>query len=91
MRLPVIPFVIAATLLAAVWYLFTAARSDHRTLDVPRLTRLADIDGTETEVAAAPEGNRLAVVAACRAPPTAAEPCSGVNRARMRGHRSLSG
>jgi len=64
MRLPVIPFVIAATLLAAVWYLFTAARSDHRTLDVPRLTRLADIDGTETEVAAAPEGNRLAVVAA---------------------------
>jgi Tol biopolymer transport system component len=63
MRLPVIPFVIAATLLAAVWYLFTATRSDHRTLDVPRLTRLADIDGLETEVAAAPDGNRLAVIA----------------------------
>src|SRR5437867_12146635 len=62
MRLPVIPFVIAATLLAAVWYLFTAARSNHRTLDVPRLTRLADIDGIETEVAIAPDGNRFAVI-----------------------------
>src|SRR5262245_57490026 len=63
MRLPIIPFVIAATLLTAVWYLFNATRSDRRTLDVPRLTRLADIDGTETEVAAAPDGNRLAVIA----------------------------
>src|SRR5215831_126182 len=63
MRLPIIPFVIAATLLTAVWYFFNTTRSDHRTLDVPRLSRLADIDGIETEVAATPEGDRLAVIA----------------------------
>jgi hypothetical protein len=60
MRLPIIPFVIAATLLAAVWYLFTATRSNQRILDVPRLNRLADIDGVETEVAITPDGSRLA-------------------------------
>jgi Tol biopolymer transport system component len=63
MRLPVIPFVIAVTLLAAVWYLFTATGSNRRTLDVPRLTRVADIDGIETEVAISPDGNRVAVIA----------------------------
>src|SRR5262245_52680247 len=63
MRLPIVPFVIAATLLAAVVYLFNSSTSGRRTLDVPRLTRLADIDGTETEVAIAPDGNRYAVIA----------------------------
>ena len=63
MRLPIIPFVVAASLLAAVWYLFTAIRSDQKTIDVPRLTRLADIDGVETEVSIAPDGNRYAVIA----------------------------
>src|SRR5881628_1279860 len=62
MRLPIIPFIIAATLLMAAWYFFTSARPDRKTLDVPRLTRLADIDGIETEVAVAPDGNRYAVV-----------------------------
>ena len=62
MKLPIVPFVIAVTLLSAVVYLFTATRSNHRTLDVPRLTRLADIDGIETEVAIAPDGNRFAVI-----------------------------
>jgi len=62
MRLPIVPFVIAVTLLAGVWYLFTATRPDRKILDVPRLTRLADIDGIETEVAVAPDGNRYAVV-----------------------------
>lgn len=62
MRLPIVPFVIAATLLLAVIYLFTAMRSGRRTLDVPRLTRLADIDGVETEVAIAPDGQRYAVI-----------------------------
>src|SRR5437870_3923080 len=62
MRLPIVPFVIAVTLLAGVWYLFTATRPSRKTLDVPRLTRLADIDGIETEVAVAPDGNRYAVV-----------------------------
>src|SRR5207237_9058271 len=63
MRLPILPFVIAATLLAGAWYLFTATRPSHKTIDVPKLTRLADIDGIETEVAVAPDGNRYAVVA----------------------------
>src|SRR5438128_2359043 len=63
MRLPIVPFVITVTLLAGVWYLFTATRPNRKTLDVPRLTRLADIDGIETEVAVAPDGNRYAVVA----------------------------
>src|SRR5439155_7576985 len=62
MKLPIIPLVVAVTLLSAVLYLFTATRPDHRTLDVPRLTRLADIDGIETEAAIAPDGIRLAVI-----------------------------
>jgi Tol biopolymer transport system component len=62
MRLPVVPFIIAATLLTAAWYLFTATKPDHTTLDVPRLTRLADIDGIETDVDISPDGNRYAVV-----------------------------
>jgi Tol biopolymer transport system component len=63
MRLPIVPLVIAATLLAVVWYLFNTTHSDRRTLDVPRLTRLADVDGVETEVAITSDGNRVAVVA----------------------------
>ncbi len=62
MRLPIIPFVVAVTLLAAVWYLFTATRSNSRTLDVPRLTRLADIEGVETEISITTDGARLAVI-----------------------------
>jgi Tol biopolymer transport system component len=62
MRLPIIPLVVAVTLLALVWYLFNATRSSQRVLDVPRLTRLADIEGIETEVASTAEGDRLAVI-----------------------------
>lgn len=63
MRFPIIPFVVAAALLMAVVYLFTATKTERRNLDVPKLTRLADIDGVETEVAIAPDGNRYAVIA----------------------------
>jgi Tol biopolymer transport system component len=63
MRLPIIPFVIAVTLLVAVWYFVAATSSPRRTLDVPRLNRLADIEGTESEVAFSPDGNRIAVIA----------------------------
>jgi len=64
MRLPVIPVLIAGTILAAAVYLFNATGgSDRRVLDVPRITRLADIDGVETEVALSPDGARCAVVA----------------------------
>src|SRR6516225_9647544 len=61
-RLPIVPFVIAATLLTAVWYFLIAARSGHKSIDVPRVTRLADIEGIETETAIAPDGNRYAVI-----------------------------
>src|SRR5437773_3989226 len=63
MRLPIVPFIVAATLLMAAVYLFNSSKSGRRILDVPRLTRLADVDGTETEVAIAPDGNRYAVIA----------------------------
>jgi Tol biopolymer transport system component len=62
MRLPIIPAVVAAALLGAVWYLFNATRSGERVLDVPRLAKLADIEGIETEIAASRDGTRYAVV-----------------------------
>jgi Tol biopolymer transport system component len=64
MRLPVIPFVIAAALLATAWYLFNRTGSGRRTLDAPRLMRLASVGGAiETEAAVAPDGDRIAVIA----------------------------
>jgi Tol biopolymer transport system component len=62
MRLPVIPFVIAVTILGVAWYLFTATRSGRRTLDAPRLSRVADIDGVETEVSITTDATRFAVI-----------------------------
>jgi Tol biopolymer transport system component len=62
MRLPIIPFVIAVTLLTAVWYLFNSSRPSRRILDVPKLSRLADLDGIETEVAVSLDGQRFAVI-----------------------------
>src|SRR5262249_55905688 len=56
MRLPIVPAIIAAALLGAAWYLFNASRSGVRILDVPRLSRLADIEGVETEVAVSGAG-----------------------------------
>ena len=63
MRLPVVPFIVAATLLTAAWYFFTTTKPDHKIIDVPRLTRLADVDGVETEVDISADGNQYAVVA----------------------------
>jgi Tol biopolymer transport system component len=63
MRLPIIPFVVAASLLGAAYYFFNANRSTSRILDVPRITRLGDIEGIETEVAITSDGNQVAVIA----------------------------
>jgi Tol biopolymer transport system component len=64
MRLPIIPILIAGTILATVVYLFNSSGGPvHRILDAPRLTRLTDIEGIETEVALSPDGNRCAVIA----------------------------
>jgi Tol biopolymer transport system component len=62
MRIPFIPIIVAVALLSGVWYFFNATRSGERTIDVPRLTRIADIDGIETEVSLTPDGNRCAVI-----------------------------
>jgi Tol biopolymer transport system component len=63
MRLPIIPAVVAAVLLGAVYYLFNATKSGERSLDAPKITRLVDIEGIETEVAISNDGNRFAVIA----------------------------
>ena len=62
MRLPIIPAIVAAALLGAVWYWFNASRSGQRTLDVPKITRLLDLEGIETEVAISNDGSRYGVI-----------------------------
>src|SRR6476619_4125362 len=62
MRLPIVPMIITATLLTAAWYFLTRTHTGRRAIDIPRLTRLADIDGIETEVSIAPDGVQYAVV-----------------------------
>jgi Tol biopolymer transport system component len=62
MRLPVIPIVVAASLLLAVLYLFNSV-DPIRTLDAPLVSRIVDIEGIETEIAIAPDGNRYVVAA----------------------------
>jgi len=62
-RLPIIPFLIVVTFLAAAIYLFNSTGGDRRVLDAPRLSRIADVEGVETEVALSPDGRRCAVVA----------------------------
>lgn len=62
MRVPVIPILVAVSLLAGVVYLFNAS-GGKRTMGAPRLNRIAHVDGVETEVALAPDGQRCAVVA----------------------------
>ncbi len=64
MKLPVIPFLIAATLLGIAIYLFnTTGRGAPKILAAPKLTQIADVEGIETEVAISPDGTRCAVIA----------------------------
>lgn len=63
MRLPIIPILVAVILLGGVVYLFNSSADRARVMDAPRLTRLADIDGVESEVANAPDGKHYAVIA----------------------------
>lgn len=62
MRLPVIPIIVAVSLLLAVYYLFNSVEPV-MTFDVPQLSEVSDIDGVETELAISPDGNQYAVVA----------------------------
>ena len=61
MRLPIIPLVVAATILGLAFYLFNSTGA-RRTMDAPRLARLGDIAGLETQVAISPDGSRYAVI-----------------------------
>src|SRR5262245_61560505 len=62
MRIPIAPIVAAVAMLAAAAYLFHASSPVKKlTLATPRLVRLADIPGTETEAAIAPDGAQCAV------------------------------
>src|SRR5437867_1310627 len=64
MKIPVVPLVIAAALIGAAVYLFNASSPGKQVLGTPRLTRLTDIEGIETEAAIAPDGVRCAVIVA---------------------------
>ena len=63
MKLPIVPIVVAATvLLAAVFALRSIGPTKH-VLGIPKLTKLIDIEGTETEAEISPDGVRCAVIA----------------------------
>jgi Tol biopolymer transport system component len=62
MRIPVVPLAVAGTLIAVVLYLFNSASSGRLTLGEPRLEKLADLEGIETEIAITPDGSRLVAV-----------------------------
>ena len=49
--------------IVALIYLFDSAASRNLALGAPHLERLADVEGTETEVAIAPDGTRLLAIA----------------------------
>jgi len=63
MKIPVVPLVVATTLVVGAIILFNSMSSGQKTFGMPRLERLVDLDGTETEVSMAPDGTRLVAVA----------------------------
>src|SRR5262245_61964147 len=63
MRIPFGPILVVLGLILAGVYLFNSPTSRKQTLGVPRVARLADLDGIETEVAIAPDGTHYAVIA----------------------------
>jgi len=63
MRIPFTLAAIVALLLAGAIYLFNSPASRDAAFGAPRLTKIGDVDGVETEVAIAPDGRRYAVIA----------------------------
>ena len=61
-RLPVIPIVVATTLIVGAVLLVALTGEVERILDAPNVFALIDVEGVETELAIAPDGNRIAVV-----------------------------
>jgi Tol biopolymer transport system component len=62
MRLPIVPFIIAAMILTVAVYLFNSSGGDRKVLAAPRISQIADIQGIETEVAVARDGSHLGVI-----------------------------
>ena len=63
MKIPWIPLVVATILVVVVVFLFNSIGSTQKVFGQPRIEKLVDLDGTETEVSFAPDGTRLVAVA----------------------------
>ena len=63
MRVPVIPIVVATILIGGAVLLFSLSGEIELVLDVPEVFTLFDVEGVETELAFAPDGTRIAVIA----------------------------
>jgi Tol biopolymer transport system component len=63
MKIPWVPLVVAATLVTVVVFLFNSMHSGPTAYGQPRIEKVADLDGAETEVSVAPDGARLIAVA----------------------------
>ena len=63
MKIPVLPLLIAIALLGAAFYYVSSANAPARAhFGAPAITRIGEFEGTETEVAIAPDGKRYAAV-----------------------------
>jgi Tol biopolymer transport system component len=63
MKIPVIPLVVATSLVAVVVFLFNSMSSGKKTFGPPQLQNLVDLEGVESELAVSPDGTRLVAVA----------------------------
>ena len=63
MKIPWVPLTVAATLVTIVVFLFNSMDSGPKVFGAPLLEKLTDLEGIETEVSIAPDGNRLIAVA----------------------------
>lgn len=63
MKIPVIPVVVAASLIAIVIFLFHSMSSGQKVFGQPRLEKVVDLEGTEGELTISPDGTRLIAVA----------------------------
>jgi Tol biopolymer transport system component len=63
MKVPILPLTIAIALLGAAVYFLSSAKGPPRAhFGAPTLTRIGDFDGTESEVAIAPDGTHYAAI-----------------------------
>ena len=62
MRVPVVPIAVVTVLVGVVAGLVTLIPPAEQFLAAPVVSALIDIDGVETDVAVAPDGNRYAVI-----------------------------